>query len=69
VQDTVYKIKADSSSAKPVDTHTFLLTGEDDRAAQKTLCMSERTCFLHAAMRGSNETKIRVHLNGRLLEA
>lgn len=69
VQDTVYKIKADSSSAKPVDTHTFLQTGEDDQTAQKTLCMSERTCFLHAAMRGSNKTKFRVQLNDRFLEA
>jgi hypothetical protein len=66
--EILVEIESDSSSAKPVDTHTFLLTGEDDRAAQKTLCMSERTCFLHAAMRGTNETKIRVQLNSRILE-
>lgn len=69
VQDTVYYIEPDSASAKPVDTHTFLQTGEPDQAAQKTLCMSERTCFLHAAMRGSNETQINLQLNGRILDA
>lgn len=67
VQDTIYQIGPDSAFAKPVDTHTFLQTGEADQAAQKTLCMSERTCFLHAAMRGSNDTQISLHLNGRIL--
>lgn len=69
VQDTLYRIGTDSASAKPVDTHTFLQTGEANQAAQKTLCMSERTCFLHASMRGSNDTQISVQLNGRILEA
>lgn len=64
VQDTIYKIGTDSAEAYPVDTHTFLETGEDDEAAQRTLYMSERTCFLHAAMRGSNKTQISVVLNG-----
>ena len=64
VQDTIYKIGPDSAAAYPVDTHTFLETGEDDDAAQRTLYMSERTCFLHAAMRGSNKTQISVVLNG-----
>lgn len=68
VQDTVFRIGADSAGAEPVETHTFLSTGEDDQAAQKTLSMSERTCFLHAAMRGSNQTQVTVQLNNRLLE-
>jgi uncharacterized OsmC-like protein len=67
VQDTIYKIGADSAEAHPVDTHTFLQTSEDDEAAQRTLYMSERTCFLHAAMRGSNKTQISVVLNGAQL--
>ena len=67
VQDTVYKIGTDSAEAHPVDTHTFLRTGEDDESAQRTLYMSERTCFLHAAMRGSNKTQISVVLNGASL--
>jgi hypothetical protein len=44
-----------------------LQTGEDDTAAQRTMFMSERTCFLHAAMRGSNQTEVEVVLNGRSL--
>jgi hypothetical protein len=60
VQDTIYQIGQASSRAEPVDTHTFLQTGEPDEVAQKTLSMSERTCFLHAAMRGSNQTRITI---------
>jgi hypothetical protein len=60
VQDTIYQIGTTSSKAAPVDTHTFLRTGEPDEVAQKTLYMSERTCFLHAAMRGTNQTRIRI---------
>jgi hypothetical protein len=58
VQDTVYENTAVDSAAHPVDTHTYLQTGEADEAAQRTVFMSERTCFLHAAMRSSNRTKI-----------
>lgn len=64
VQDTIYRTGTDSAAAYPVDTHTFLQTGEDDEAARRTLYMSERTCFLHAAMRSSNKTQIKVALNG-----
>ena len=62
VQDTAFEIGADHSVAFPVDTHTYLETGagEGDDAAQRNLFMSERTCFLHAAMRGSTQTKITV---------
>jgi len=60
VQDTVYQISEESAVAEPVDTHTFLRSGETDETAQKTLAMSERTCFLHAAMRGSNQTKMTI---------
>lgn len=68
IQDTIFKIAAETCDAAPVDTHTFLQTGEDDEAAQRTLYMSERTCFLHAAMRGSNRTQISAVLNGRPLD-
>lgn len=60
VQDTIYQIGLTSSLAEPVDTHTFLHTGEPDEVAQKTLSMSERTCFLHAAMRDTNRTRITI---------
>ncbi len=60
VQDSIYRIGQESAVAEPVDTHTFLRTGESDEIAQKTLAMSERTCFLHAAMRGVNQTRITI---------
>jgi uncharacterized OsmC-like protein len=63
VQDTVYQIEKRRSKAEPVDTHTFLHSGETDETAQKTLAISEHTCFLHAAMRGSNQTKMTVKWN------
>lgn len=62
VQDTLFHIGSQTASVEPVDTHAFLQTGEPDEAAQKTLWMSERTCFLHAAMRGSNKTKVTLQL-------
>ena len=58
VQDTTFEIGSDHAIAHPVDTHTYLETGEPDAAAQKNLWMSERTCFLHAAMRGSTKTQL-----------
>jgi organic hydroperoxide reductase OsmC/OhrA len=69
VQDTLYKIAADGSDAKPVDTHVFLDMEAPGEAAQRTVTMSERTCFLHAAMRGSTRTKVNIILNGHSLES
>lgn len=60
VQDTSFEIGADSSVAHPVDTHTYLEMGDAAEAAQKNLWMSERTCFLHAAMRNSTKTEITI---------
>jgi uncharacterized OsmC-like protein len=51
VQDTVFKMNARVATAEPVNTHLFIETSEPVKAAQKTLSMSEQTCFLHAAMR------------------
>lgn len=67
VQDTVFDIAADLARAECVDTHMFLETGETMEASQKTLFMSERTCFLHAAMRSSNKTKINLRHNDKTL--
>ncbi|MFK7801703.1 MAG: OsmC family protein, partial [Anaerolineae bacterium] len=58
VQDSAFVIGDSHSEALRVDTHTFMESDEDDAAMQKNLFMSERTCFLHAAMRGSTKTKI-----------
>ncbi len=58
VQDTVFDIGMDRAGAENVDTHMFLETGESKETSQQTLWMSERTCFLHAAMRLTNQTQI-----------
>lgn len=58
VQDTIFWSADNSSKAEPVDTHVFQESTEPDKAVQKTLYMSERTCFLHAAMRDSIKAKI-----------
>ncbi|MFQ5612570.1 MAG: OsmC-related (seleno)protein [Anaerolineae bacterium] len=73
VQDNLFTISgsvADWSQmarALPVDTQVFLEADEPDETAQKTLSMGERTCFLHAAMRGSHPSLIRAELNGEEL--
>ncbi len=64
VQDTLFRVQAEAADALPVDTHVFLESGESDGAAAQTLRMSERTCFLHAAMRLSNPTRLSLVLNG-----
>ena len=63
VQDTTFAIGEEGSDAYPVDTHTYLEMGDSAEAAQKNLFMSERTCFLHAAMRGSTKTVINLKHN------
>ncbi|HSF19400.1 MAG TPA: OsmC family protein [Vicinamibacteria bacterium] len=55
---------------EPVDTQVFLdgdLAVEDDAAS--LVRMGERTCFLHAAMRGEHPSRISVELNGEPLAA
>lgn len=49
-----------NTTAHPVDTHVYLTSDEPDEVAQKTVAMSERTCFLHAAMRQTTDTNITV---------
>ncbi len=48
-----------AARAEPVATHVFLTHGEDDDAARKIVSMGERTCFLHAALRGAHPSRIR----------
>ena len=47
-------------AAEPVDTHVFLTLDESPEAARQMVLMGERTCFLHAAMRGAYPTQIRL---------
>ncbi len=61
VQDNVFhRSEAGESAAEPVDTHVFLTLDDGDEVARKIVIMSERTCFLHAAMRGAHPTQLRV---------
>lgn len=59
---------ARAASALPVETHVYLVMGEgeDEESARKTLDMSERTCFLHAACRTDLDVDVTV---GRMEEA
>ncbi|HEX6386656.1 MAG TPA: OsmC family protein [Anaerolineae bacterium] len=63
IQDNTF-IVGETARALPLDTHVFLEADEPDEVARKTVWMSERTCFLHAAMRGSYPSAIQVELNG-----
>jgi uncharacterized OsmC-like protein len=73
-QDTVFSLSATSDDASPVaralpvDTHVYLESEESDEVAQKTVQMSERTCFLHAAMRGQYPSKIQITVNGAAVD-
>jgi uncharacterized OsmC-like protein len=49
--------------AEPVDTQVYVDMDESDEAAQKLVRMSERTCFLHAAMRNSRPTQIQSEIS------
>ncbi len=65
VQDNVFQVggtasgELGSATAGPVDTHVFLTLDEPDEVAQTMVSMGERTCFLHAAMRGTHPTMVR----------
>lgn len=64
VQDNVFALSGSaedetlSATARPVDTQVFVTMNEPDEAAQKLVSMSERTCFLHAAMRTQKPSKL-----------
>lgn len=70
VQDNVFTISGSvrdenlRTSAKSVDTHLFVKLEGSDQDAQRLLKMGEQTCFLHAAMRTSNRTKLHAEING-----
>jgi organic hydroperoxide reductase OsmC/OhrA len=68
VQDSIFDRDGDLATARDVDTNLFLETGEPEAICQQILTMSERTCFLHAAMRSSNKTKIQVERVSAIIE-
>jgi hypothetical protein len=69
VQDNVFRPgrAAARAEARPVDTHLFVTLSDTDEGAQRLLRMGEQTCFLHAAMRSSNRSKLSASLNGQSL--
>jgi len=52
------------SSATPFRTHVFVRSGQSDAEARRLVVVGERTCFLHAAMRGAFPSRVRIELNG-----
>ncbi len=64
VQENLFKI-ADKAQARPVDTHLFVTLNDSEEGARRLLTMGERTCFLHAAMRGSNRSRLTARHNGQ----
>lgn len=68
IQDNQFAVRQGTAQAHPLDTHVYLDVDEPAEVAQKTVWMSERTCFLHAAMRGSYRSLIEAELNGRALD-
>lgn len=69
VQDNLFRPGRPEApaAARPVDTHLFVTLNDSDEGAQRLLRMGERTCFLHAAMRSSNRSKLTATLNGQPL--
>lgn len=74
VQDTVFSLHGSrevgslSATAHPVDTHVFIEADESKESAQKIVSMGAQTCFLHAALSDSYQTRIQARLNGRNLK-
>jgi hypothetical protein len=66
VQDNIFTFRGDAgeqtlqAAAMPVNTQVFVTMNEPEEAAQKLVSMSERTCFLHAAMRTIKPTQIEI---------
>jgi uncharacterized OsmC-like protein len=73
VQDNAYEsagslVRGDlRSEASPFGTHVFVRSGRSDAEARRLVALGERTCFLHAAMRGAFPSRVRTELNGRPL--
>ncbi|MCM8854794.1 MAG: OsmC family protein [Candidatus Thiodiazotropha sp.] len=62
VQDTWFSLPSatadgeTAAQARPVNTHVFIDSSENDDAARKLVAMGEQSCYLHAAYRGSNRS-------------
>jgi len=49
-----------AGTADPIETHVYLVTGEDDDFARRALDMSEQTCFLHAFCKTDLKTRVSI---------
>ena len=69
VQDNIFRLSGRAeeenltATAEPVNTQVYIEMNESDEAARQLVRMSERTCFLHAAMRNSNPAEIELEVN------
>lgn len=69
VEDASFDTSNDIVRALPLVTHVFVDADEPVDAVQRLVRMGEQTCFLHAAMRSSVPSRIRIELNGKPLPA
>ena len=56
------------ATAEPFDTHVFMESDEADEVAADFVRTGERTCFLHAAMRGRHASEIQLRHNDAEVE-
>lgn len=61
IQDLWFSHDDNEANVDPLDTHTYVHMDESEAEAQQLLRMSERTCFLHAAMRDAYPSKINLN--------
>ena len=59
IQDLAFDLEGPAIAS--LDTHVYVETSEDEETARRYVDMSEQTCFLHAACRSSNPTRLSVH--------
>lgn len=59
--------EATGASAHPVDTRVVLEADRSTDEARDLVATGERTCFLHASMRGAYRSRISAELNGAML--
>lgn len=66
IQDTHFSLGGASGGtgrpgeADPVETHVYIVDGEDDDFARTVLDMGEQTCFLHAFCRTDLKARVKV---------
>jgi uncharacterized OsmC-like protein len=73
VQDNAFSLEGSAGEGSPAtraeafDTHVFIEAGISEEQARALVAMGERTCFLHASMRGRYPCRVQAELNGKPL--